>query len=550
MPHAAPASSTDRATPIRRALAHVDRHGRFRARDRAAVREQVAQYRAGALAPVDHPAELFGPWDTLPEPVQVACRTLVERDISGTMRWFPHGALWTAAIRRCWEGDRYIVEQKRFRPLRRHLIALANRLTGLPMNVRRHLLRWGRLQLWERRAQCSLGTLLQALGRDPHWLCGDFVQGVRVDRRALGFHADASRNAVVGYHIGLDLMPTAEGVVCLEGNLQVGFLTRRPTIQPHNPTSHAMIAAARAHGVREIAWVEGHRIPLPVWFVRQLAELGRPHALAARFFQDPRVPRRRDLPTATEADPLRRSWLAPVPTDTLVVRRNEFPVGSDFVINHKEPFVRALHARFSQQPDSVVRVLPQTRHAEIAPGSFERGLPNVVYKYPDGLSGTGVFFMRVRTPEEAERLAREIDARTGEAPGLFQRFVAPIPSATGSARDYRAEILITPMGTWFLGAIRRVAGPPLPATVPEGVVASAGVFTSNMSTGGTIESTNEAELVQLEPAAVAVGDALREVLTRTFDAGDRPATLTPGPVAKQEMPTPVTAVTQDMGASV
>jgi hypothetical protein len=533
-----------------RALAHVDRQGRFRARDRAAVREQVAQYRSGALAPVDHPADLFGPWETLPEPVQVAFRTLVERDISGTMRWFPHGALWTGAIRRCWEGDRYIAEQKRFRPLRRHLIVLANRLTALPMNARRRVLAWGRRQLWDRRMRCSLGTLLTALGRDAHWLCGDFVEGVRVAGSALGFHAEVRRNAVVGYHIGLDLMPTAEGMVCLEGNLQVGFLTRRPTIQPHNPTGHAMIAAARAHGVREIAWVEGHRIPLPGWFIRQLSDLGRPHGIGARFYQDPRVPRRRDLPTATEADPVRRPWLAPVPTDTLVVRRNEFPVGSDFVINHKEPFVRALHACFSRQPDGVVQVLPQTRHAEIAPGSFERGLPNVVYKYPDGLSGTGVFFMRVRTPEAAERLAREIDARTGEAPGLFQRFVAPNPSATGSARDYRAEILITPMGTWFLGAIRRVAGQALPSRVPEGLVESAGVFTSNMSTGGVIESTTDAELAQLEPAAIAVGDALREVLTRTFDAGDPMPTSTPVRVPQQETPAPVAAVARDMGASV
>lgn len=502
------------------ALTRIDPQGCFARRDWAPLRRLVAKRAEEGDLPLDHPIELFGPWDAIGPTGQAALRRVVERDITGTMRWYPHGRLWNAAIRRCWELDRRLTETRRWPSLRRQTIGFANRLSAAPMNLRRRFTRASRRWSWRSGTSCTLDTLLAAVGKDPHWLCGDFVQGVRVDPRAAAFHVDPARQVVIGSHIGMDLMPTSEGMICLEANLQVGFLKRRRELQPSNPTGRGIIAAARDHGSTHILWMEGHRIPLQGWFMKTLGELGAPYGITTDFRQDPRMPTRRDLPSEEASDPERSSWLLRPPVGTLLVRRNEFTVGPDYVINDKVPFVRALVPLLNDpQRDSVVRVLPQTREPNIAEGSFESGHPNLVYKYPDGLSGTGVFFLRARTADDARRLARQIDARTGEAPGVFQRFVPPRLTPKGAVRDYRAEILVTPLGTWFLGAFRRVASQPMPREVPEGLVDASGALTSNMSSGGFLESCADEELAEVERAAVAVGTALRASLSQTFDDG-------------------------------
>ncbi len=527
------------------ALSRVDRRGRFTPADhrvlRARITPAVSGDRSAIGLPLDHPVELFGPWHDLGETAQTTLREAVERDITGTMRFYPRGSLWNGLIRRCWELDRDLVERRRFPWLRGQAIAVANRLSGAPINLRaRAQLALG-ARRWHAGGQCGVTELLAALGKTPHWLCGDFVEGVRVDPRAAGFHVDTHRHVTVGSHIGMDLMPTAEGMICLEANLQVGFLKRRRELQPHNPTGNGIIAAARAVGATHVLWMEGHRIPLQEWFMHTLGELGAPHGISTEFRQDPRMPRRRDLSTARVPDPARSSWELRPPANTLLVRRNEFRVGPDYVINDKEPFVRAM-APILNAPDAMspVSVLPQTREPVVPAESFAHGLPNLVYKYPDGLSGNGVFFLRARTVEDARRLAREIDARTGEAPGLFQRFVPSQLTETGAVHDVRAEIFITPHGTHFLGAFRRTAALPMPAAVPEGVVDTPGALTSNMSRGGSIDAISDVEMAAVERAAIAVGDALRMALSRTFDDG-RPRADRRDPGAREALQAPASA---------
>jgi len=502
---------------LHHALARLDSRGRFEPGEVEALRRVVERLLASGAA-LDHPREVFGPWAELDPRAQRALRRMVEREIRQVMDLYPQGEVWNALIRSCWELDRYIADTRRLRWLRGPLITLANRLDSGPLHLRNHLLRRSRTRRWAAGENVGAAAFLQALGRDPQWLLTDFADRIRVDPRAQAYYYDPVRNICVATHVGMDLMPTCDGIVCLEGNLQVGIGDLRLDIQPGNPTADAVVDAARFQGARRIVWLEGNRIPLRTWFMADLVNRARAVGIQVEIMEDPRIPLRRELPEGGWV-PNRRSWLDPIPDDTLVVRRNEFLVGPDYVINHKEPFTRGLDAVFRERGEGRVRVLPQSRAPVSVPELKGDGRPNLVYKYPDSLAGLGVYFFRARDREHALELAGELDARTGEGPGVFQPFALSKLLPGGRVQDIRAEILISPLGTWFLGALRREAGKPLPEGLPDGVADAPGQLTSNMSTGGHITRVGEEEMPPFRAAALAVGDGLRTVLERTFVTG-------------------------------
>jgi hypothetical protein len=501
-------------TIVRQALARLDARGRFSSEDGPRLHQVADDLRAGPIV-IDHPADLFGPWGELTPNARTAFRRVVEKEIVDTMSFFPRGELWNGVIRGGWEVDRYLAENRVHPWARRPLIAFTNRLTAGPMNLRNRLMRKARWRTWQRGRDLTLEALLVALGRGPSWLLGDFVQGVEVDPRARGYYLDAARNVVFGYHVGMDLMPTAEGMICLETNLQIGIGDYRLPVQPENPVADGVLEAALDLRARRVLWLEGHRAPLPHWMMQELTERGRALGIQVEFLEDPRVGRRRTAPRESGV-PNRASWVGWVPDDTLVMRRNEFPVGPDFVINDKEPSIRALHAVLTETGETRVKVLPQTRVPADPLESAGEGLPNLVYKYPDSMSGLGVYFMKVGESSRAVALARELDRRTGEKPGLFQRFVLSDLMPGGRVFDYRAEILLTPPGVWFLGAFRREASLPHPDRVPDGIVDAPGALTSNYSRGGILSRVEGDDLQRVEEAALAVGNALRTALSRTF----------------------------------
>jgi hypothetical protein len=475
----------------------------------------------GARSTVDYPEQLFGPWNELGPNARTSFRRMVEDEINGTMRWFPQGTLWNGLIRGGWELDRYMAESGFLSPARRPLIRWIHRLAFGPINLRNRWLLRTQASSWANDQAPTLGSFLVAIGRRPSWLLGDFVEGVRVDARARGYYLDPGRNLTWGYHIGLDLIPTPKGIICLEGNLQVGIgevEDGRPELQPDNPTLRILCEAARTHKARRIYWLEGHRGPLPPWFMREFLQGTRAAGLRTEFFDHPRMRRRRGIPTHL-GNPKRAAWLADEPDDTLVIRRNEFPVGSDFVINDKDPFVRVLERVFREKGETRVRVLPQTRVPPEFPSADGPGLPNLVYKYPDSLQARGVFFLRAKDRDHALTLAREVDARTGEAPGVFQRFVLPELRPGDRVCDVRSEIFISPLGTWFLGGFWRIAGEPVPMELPIGIAEAQGALASNLAVGGTLAAVEGEDLVRFGEASVAVGDALRAGLHKTFETG-------------------------------
>ncbi len=504
-------------TALRQAMTRIDARGRFSSADAPPLRALVEELNQKQVA-IDHPAHLFGSWRDLEPNARSAFRRMVEDEIVGTMSLFPQGDLWNGLIRGCWELDRYMAESGFLARAKDPLVRWTNRLTGGPMNLRNRLFRRSQNRRWRNAREPSLTAFLVALGRNPSWLLGDFVEGVRVDPRARGYYFDPIKNMAFGYHIGLDLMPTSDGIVCLEANLQGGILDGWLEVQPDNPTVRGILDAALAQGARRVFWIEGNRFPLRTWMLRELLDRARDAGIHAELLEDPRMRRRRGtLPGL--AVPNRRSWLTWTPDDTMVVRRNDFPVGSDFVIDHKESFVRGLQAVLRETADTRVRVLPQTCDPQDIPDPPAEGLPNLVYKYPESFAGKGVYFFRARDTGHALVLAREVDSRTGERPGVFQTFVLSDLLSGRRVCDVRGEVFVSPLGTWFLGAYRREASKPLPSHLPEGIADAPGALTSNMSTGGTISRLEGDDVVRFREASIAVGDAIRTVLDRTFETG-------------------------------
>ena len=502
---------------LREALSRVDDRGRFTTEDTAALRASVGR----GIDPREHPdtpSALFGDWETLLPQAQAAFCRAVEDHIRGTMDWFPQGSLWEGLVRGGWELDRYWAERGVAESLREGLIRGILAVRDGPVLWRNRLTARSSARRWRRDARPSISDLIYSMGRDPQWLLGDFVEGVEVDRRARGFYHDPTRNSAFGYVVGLDLLWTGREMVCLEGNLQRGIGNLRHEVQPDHPLEGGIIQAAIDHGARRVFWIEGHRKPVTCWFHDSLLRNARDAGLQLEFIDDPRKRRCRD-PSEGQEIPWKGSWLEAVPDDSLVIRRNEFPVGSDFVINDKEPFIRGLARELEMTGDTRIRVLPQTRLPPSDVALTDDGFPNLVYKYPDGLGGKEVFFLRAEDADHAVTLADELDARYKKGPGLFQAFTLPALLPGDRVWDMSTEIFVAPTGVWFLGAIRREASRPIPRTNGTGIVQTDGTLTSNQATGGTLHRVMGKELELFRESTMATGEALRSLLARTFQTG-------------------------------
>ena len=269
-----------------------------------------------------------------------ALRRMVERDIARAMDCVPSGYVWTNLIRGGWELDRYLHERSMMPRARGRVVRMTCLLAGGPMAAWIRIGRRIRRRRWKEGDRAGPLDLLAALGRSPHWLLGDFAQGIEMDVRARGYFHDPSRNVVTAYYVGLDLMPTPSGVCCVEANLRPGIADERWAVLDGNPMVDGILDAAIQQKARHMFWLEGEGPPLPARILRDLRDWAGSHGIKGEVLEDPRSPSRRTPPPGTERP---NRWPVPmsVPDNTLVVRRNEFPLGSDYVVSNKEPFIRS-----------------------------------------------------------------------------------------------------------------------------------------------------------------------------------------------------------------
>jgi hypothetical protein len=338
-----------------------------------------------------------------------------------------------------------------------------------------------------------------------------------VDPRARGFFHDLERNVVWGYLIGIDLIPTHHGVQCVEANLNTGaYQEESRHLWDARGALERVFGFAKKLGMKSVWWHGMDWSPTSLWLKATLEEMGREKGLKVEIRQDFRVPPRKGLPKVGSRPKRRLTSPERVPPDTLVVRRNTHGVGPDFLIGDKEPFARSMRAALAQAGETDCHIPEMTRTpGQLHPASDE-GLPNLVYKYPDSGKGKGVFFMKVRSPEHAVALARELDEKHGHGPGLFQPFFCSRLLPGRRVYDVRCEVLLTPLGNRRVLGLRREAAQSIPEVLPDGLVSSVGVFTANMSTGGSVAPLTSDDLPEIEAGTAAVAQGLASSLEETF----------------------------------
>jgi len=502
---------------LRDALPRTDSRGRFTPSDARSLRPLVAEMRGGAETHLLSPEQLFGPWAALPTHVQGYLRSLAEAEIRATMDFHPRGRIWPGTVRAIYTFERTLATRNRLPWLLRQTRRWAPRLWFRPRMTRDALVRRFRVMLWRRSPRPRIGHLLAGLGQTPQWLMGGFVEGVTVDPRCRGFFHDGDRRVVYGYLLGIDLVPTPNGVVCHEANLNAGLSERRRRpLWETDPIPEGLAEFARERDLDRVIWVGADLTPLDPWFHGQLWEGLTSRGIGVEVLEDIRLPTRRGIPAGVPAPG--RALIPPAepPDGSLVVRLRSYRIGSDVVVHDKDVFTRAMAPESAGMNDGTVKVLPFLPGPVDVTLPDDPGVPNVVYKYPEGGRGQGVFFFRARDADHAMALAREVDRTTGERKGGFQPWVSSAFLPGRRIYEYRVIILVTPDGVRFLSARRRESVTPIPERLSLGVVEDRRPFIITGYFGNISTAADPAEESLIRSASLAVAEGLAASLSRGF----------------------------------
>ena len=201
---------------------------------------------------------------------------------------------------------------------------------------------------------------------------------------------------------------------------------------------------------------------------------------------------------------------------TLVIKAEDLKAGPDFVLTNKISFAQAIGTDLEESGDGRAKVLPHTKIPPLVPLPEDPGLPNLVYKYPESAKGRGVFFLRTGDRNRAAELGREIDRRTGLSGGIFQPWVCSPVLSGRRIYEFRAIILVTPMGVRFLGARRRETVHPLPDSLPEGIVEDRKPFIITGFFDNITVPRDPSLEGPIEAASLAVGESVARVISRVF----------------------------------
>ncbi|MFC1660072.1 hypothetical protein ACFL3S_01220 [Gemmatimonadota bacterium] len=505
---------------LQAAARFLDEEGYYRPEDADPIRAAVRTL-LGANTPPDHPRQVFGSWESLPKPAQGALRRLAEEEISGVMSLRPTGRFWPGLARLLFSFGLALQARRRFLRVAGWAETGSLRITTALPKLRERLDRRLHRVGWKKASRVSATHLLAALGRTPRWLLGDFATEVRVDPRARGFFHDRGRNVIWAYGVGVDLIPTHDGVWCVEANLNTGtFYDEGDEIwELYDPARAIERIAQRTKelGLETLWWEHKDWNALEPRLLRTIGEKAEAAGLNLIVRQDFRLRIAKGLPESLPRPLFRLVSPTDVPENTLVFRRNTFSVGSDRVVSDKEPFTRGVDAELRRAGDRRCRIPAMSR----MPGSLsplsDDGMPNLVYKYPGLWGGLGVHFMRVSTADQALDIAGRLDRDVGNnPPGLFQPFVCSRLLPGRRVYDVRCELLISPLGATFISAEKRESSQSIPEDLGEGLVSARGVFTSNTTSGGTYSWVDLAEGDEVREAALAVGEALVRLLSRGF----------------------------------
>jgi hypothetical protein len=499
------------------AMTRTDAEGRFAPGDvgplRALSRELI---RSGGHARME-PWELMGPWSELPRQVQEYLRMWGEAEIRGAMAFHPRGRAWPGVVKGLHTLGRYLHRKEKMPGLRREVMKWSPRLWRRPQMTRAAVLATVRKHRWDHGRRPRLEDLLATLGKDPHWIMGGYAEGIQIDPRCRGFYHEPGRNIVWGYLLGIDLVPTPSGVVCHEANLSPGLHERiRKGYWKRDPIPSGIAEFAARRGLRKVVWMGGTQTPTDPWFHTQLWQGVTEAGLELEVQEDPRIPSRDDVPDGL---PIPTQTLFPPSDpdpDTLVVRLRGYRVGPEWFLSDKDVFNRVLGRELTRSGEERVKVLPLTPEPGDPSLPHDPGVPNLVYKYPLENQGKGVFFLRARDADHARALARRVDQATGESGGLFQPWVSSEVLPDRLIYEYRAAILVTPVGIHPLGVRRRQTVTPIPDELDEGLIEDRRPFIITGFFGNVPAPVDPSQEALIREASLAVGEGIARVIGRGF----------------------------------
>jgi hypothetical protein len=363
---------------------------------------------------------------------------------------------------------------------------------------------------------------------NPAELGNSYARNIPQTPAYRGYWHEPNRDYTVGRVLGLDLLPTDNGLWFIESNTHPGLPAIRSAMYKRDPMCANILRFARLRGYERVVLLDNSSSGIDPRMAQSYTEE------AARAGIGLILP---TLPNVPEKTTLRSYGIPDIDLDrTLVVRIRPYPHAMDHLLGSKRATFRALNLYLKENAAPGLNLPLTTRMPCFSDFDPECLFPNLVYKLPEIEEGRGVFFIKAASPERAGRIVsdalkspklKSLDQRILYAvtskQGVFQPFLKSRILDDGRLYKIRAEVMLTPVGVQFLSALRMVAPEPIPDRLEEGLVENTRPFLINAANGATLQLLPKEEEKNVAQTAETIARGLAWAIERSFQV--RPSSL-------------------------
>lgn len=356
----------------------------------------------------------------------------------------------------------------------------------------------------------TLSAVLSMTTIDPLLLSICYARPIEQRVRYRGYWHDANSVRTVGIVIGIDFLPTDEGYRYVESNVNFAQRTERSTLYQKDPFIENMLDFAKQSGYQRLIVADSNSDGIEPLTAARYEQGALARDLNLTLIDRENVPeskyaRRYDLPELESPN-------------TMLLRTRRFPVALDFIADMKRASLRALQHYQASVGDGEL-LLPHSGDKPIlGQVDADEPFPNVVFKLPEIDQARGVYFLKASSPEHAEAilsaaiqasaagsLQARLQMRLHGREGIWQAYYKSKIRPDRRLHIVRAHVLIAPIGVRFLSAHKVIAGTPVPASLPMGIIKDASPFMVNYSAGSWYEVVPDEENAAVVRASEAVG---------------------------------------------
>jgi hypothetical protein len=512
------ASAAASLAQVRDQLGALDENGRLETMSARVLRQVMTQLLM-KFGREHGPGQHLGPFDTLPQ----ATQRIIIRAIEANDRWEMAGhelGHWHVAITRLLHKLRHNLPRSMRLARKLATVAAAVSQNG-PARGGYKLYRWQLGLRGKYAVRPTLAALLEATGLNVKQLAVCYARGIRQPETYRSLWHDPAQHNTVGVVLGIDLLPSADGYWFVESNLDCALRLERTALYSQDPFVSHLLDFASTQGYRHLVVLAGNSAHIDALMAKQYADGAAARKLKLTLIEDAYLP---------YSDQVRGFGIPPFQHDkTLVVRIKYYHTSLDYMLQHKWASNYALqkYKAFCAEP---MLLLPPVGHQPLlGNGSMDEPFPNLVYKFPERDSGSGVLFFKATSPAHARSLLAEARLLFGpkdlrgrlfalqeDANGLYQPYIRPHLLDGRRLYIVRSHILLTPNGMRFLSAHRVVSGSTIPEHLPIGVVKDPRPYLVNYSLGAKYEIVPPAEEEAVKAATFAAAKGLFWAATYGF----------------------------------